>query len=157
MYVLATTRFNNKTITENKDWREKNKWTGCIYNVPKRIGESIAVQSLVFVLEMNNDTNQIQAVGLVRNTIRTEKRNKYKIYNDQNYNRYSYFSKYRIDRNDLNNKDVISVFTDIEPLIFKGKRHLKRGQGITKMPRWLDEYNFNRRIQELFMCRFNNL
>jgi hypothetical protein len=157
MYVLATTRFNNETITENITWREKNSWIGCIYNVPKRMGESIPVQSLVFVLEMNNDTNTIQGIGLVRNTVRTEKTKNYKIYNDQNYNRYTYLSKYRIDRNDLDNTHINSVFKLIESLVFKGKKHLKRGQGITRMPRWLDEYNFERQIRELFLGRFKNL
>jgi len=55
MYTLATTRFTNKTWNENKKWREKNNWKGCIYGSPLKIGEKIIEESIVFVLEMNND------------------------------------------------------------------------------------------------------
>ena len=34
-FLIGTTRFNEKTAIENKKWRDKRKWNGCIYGVPK--------------------------------------------------------------------------------------------------------------------------
>ena len=67
MHYIATTRFNNATWNENTRWKQTNNWDGCIYNSPTELPINIPYQALVFVLEMNNDTNQIMGVGLIRN------------------------------------------------------------------------------------------
>ena len=74
---------------------------------------------------MNNDTNQITGIGLIKNYIHRD--NKYNIYNDRNYNRFVYKSINRADRNRIDS-EVVAV---IEQVLFKGAQHFKRSIGIT--------------------------
>jgi len=123
---VAVTRFNNKTWQENLHYREKNELTGCCYGTPVLLQEDIPIGAIVYVLEMNNETNKIMGIGLIRNHNRGDKR--YCIYSDGNYNRYNYSSDYRIDRTELkNNKEFLKR---MELLVFKGYTHMKRGHGI---------------------------
>ena len=154
MYTIATTRFNTKTWNENKRWREINNWKGCIYGTPTQMSEKIVPLTPVFILEMHNDINKIKGIGLIRNAVVI---NKYhKIYSDGNYNRYAYKSKYRIDRSllDPEEKKIIKI---LDILVFKGSRHLKRGQGITSVPGWLannKHINFSNELKNMFIKRF---
>lgn len=161
MYEIATTRFNNNTWMENVRWREKNNWNGSIYGTPKQISERFTPNIYIFILEMNNDINKIKGVGLIKNRIlinktHDKKHNKYyKIYNEQNYNRYIYKSKYRIDRKEmtLEEKKVLRI---LDKLVFKGKTHLKRGQGIIVVPEWIKNnsiINFIKLLRKMFNIR----
>ena len=94
--TIATTRFNNETWEQNLTWRRRNEWDGCIYGSPMEMKEDIYKGALVIILEMNNDVNKIMGLGLVKNSVATDKY--YKIYKWGNYNRYTYKSEYRIDR-----------------------------------------------------------
>ena len=127
MEEIAVTRFNNKTWEENCNYREKNDMQGCCYGTPVLLQVDIPIGSLLYILEMNNDKNQIMGIGLIRNHNRADKR--YCIYSDGNYNRYNYRSDYRIDRVEFKktNNSLLELF---ELLVFKGYTHLKRGQGI---------------------------
>ena len=62
---IGTTRFNAETWKENIEWREKNGWRGCIYGVPSSMPSSIARGDIVYVIEMNNDTNKIMGIGKI--------------------------------------------------------------------------------------------
>ena len=150
MFTIATTRFNNKTWEENSTWREKQGHQGCIYGVPMRIRDSLLPESLIFILEMNNDKNKIVGIGLIRKRLCYDKY--YKIYTDQNYNRFTYKSEYRISRESLSKREekVIQLF-DI--LLFTGKTHLKRGQGITTVPKTLIKKRENWNIIIAFFRR----
>ena len=110
MHVIATTRFNEKTWKENCLWREKNNWKGCIYGSPKQVSETISLFIPIFILEMHNDENIIQGVGLIKNAVSVDKY--YKIYSEGNYNRYTYKSEYRVDRNDMTEYEekIMSIF-----------------------------------------------
>ena len=80
---------------------------------------------------MHNDKNKIRGIGLVRNTpVLNQYHN---IYRDRNYNRYTYKGKYRISRGQMSKEEkfIIRIF---DMLLFKGSRHLKRGQGIIAVP-----------------------
>ena len=126
-FYIGTTRFSNSTYKENKLWRSKHNWEGCIYGVNKKMSTNIPHMALIYVLEMNNDTNTIEGIGLVRNYINM----KYRpcIYtSDLNYNRYVYNSKYRIERKSIKYQKVIDL---LEMIVFTGCGHYKRGQGIT--------------------------
>ena len=152
---IATTRFNNNTWNENKNWRSINKWPGCIYNTPIKIRDCIVHKSNVFVLEMNNDQNAIMGVGYIKNFIHLKNKKKFRVYSDMNYNRYIYKSSYRIDKDEFNDfdKKIIGLF---EILLFTGSRHSKRGQGISRIPQWLhaDNYkNYIRFFTEMFERR----
>ena len=127
---LMTSRFNNETLRENSDFRSRHSNIGCIYAAPEPISQHIEVDAIVFVLEMNNDTNQIAGIGLIRNHYYCEK---YRVYKNNNYNRYVYPGKQRIDRSEMSTREnaVMQIF-DI--LCFTGNKHMKRGQGLKSFP-----------------------
>jgi hypothetical protein len=155
MHIIATTRFNSKTWAENERWKNKNSWEGCIYATPMLIKESIGLNMPMFVLEMHNDTNIVKGVGLIHNSICKEKR--HRVYTDGNYNRYTYKSKYRIDRTEMSKKEL-SVIKIFDVLLFKGSRHLKRARGITAVPDWISKnkhIDFIKFFQKLFRDHYN--
>jgi hypothetical protein len=128
---ILTTRFTNHTWNENQQYLLQNdKKKKMIYCAPIPISPKIIPECYCVVLEMNNDTNQIMGIGLIQNIAYHRKKN---VYEDFNYNRYSYFTKKRIDRSEFSilEQEVISI---LETLCFKGYGHLKRGQGITMLP-----------------------
>lgn len=127
---IMTSRFNNKTWEENVNYRGKLKHKGCIYCCPVAVTQKIPYESIMFVLEMNNDTNQIVGIGMVKNRAI---RDKYKVYENGNYNRYVFVGNNRIDRTDMND-DEESVMQLFDRLCFKGNRHMKRGQGLRSFP-----------------------
>jgi hypothetical protein len=154
---LLTSRFNNETMQENINFRNKNTNIGCIYCAPDPISQKIPIDTVLFILEMNNDTNQITGIGMVRNHPVS---NKHRVYNNGNYNRYVYVGKHRIDRSEMNEQEerIMKVF-DI--LCFTGNRHMKRGQGLKSFPvdmlyrcnKTMDLVNF---ISEMFKNKIAN-
>ena len=64
---IMTSRFNTNTWQENERYRINHKNIGCIYCSPDPIASIIPMETIMFVLEMNNDTNKIMGVGMVRN------------------------------------------------------------------------------------------
>tara|TARA_B110000008_G_C16971886_1_gene564240 strand:+ start:2832 stop:3311 length:480 start_codon:yes stop_codon:yes gene_type:complete len=154
MYKLATTRFNTQTWDENTRYRERKNHGGCIYGTPKQIKEEVTLLLPIIVLEMQNDTNKIMGIGLIRNKIAIGKH--HNIYSESFYNRYTYKGKYRIDREELN-KEELKVIEILDILVFKGSRHLKRGQGITVVPSWITtskHIQFIKHIKGMFQLRF---
>lgn len=128
---LLTSRFNNNTWNENIQYREKNKLKGgCVYCSPEPITKTIPIDAIMFILEMNNETNKILGIGMIRNHPFV---NKYSVYENNNYNRYIYKGKKRIDRKEMTEKEEeIMKFFDI--ICFKGHKHMKRGQGLKSFP-----------------------
>lgn len=129
-HYVVTTRFNNATWNENVAYRTKHPTIGCIYPTPMENSPQMAPDTILFVLEMNNDTNRILGIGMVKNHrwIR-----KHHVYSNENYNRYAYVGTHRIDRADMTEEEekIMRVF-DI--LCFTGSRHMKRLQGIKMFP-----------------------
>ena len=155
MHIIATTRFNEKTWKENCRWREKNNWKGCIYGTPKQVSESISLFVPMFILEMHNDENLIQGIGLIKNAVSVDRY--YKIYSEGNYNRYTYKSEYRIGRKDMTEYEE-KIMTIFDTLVFKGEKHLKRGQGIIAVPSWIKNnkhINFIQIFKNMFSTRFH--
>lgn len=157
---ILTTRFTNNTWNENQQYLKKDNKKKMIYCAPIPISSKIIPECFCAVLEMNNDTNQIMGIGLILNIAYHRKKN---VYEDFNYNRYSYFAKKRIDRSEFSilEQEVISI---LETLCFKGYGHLKRGQGITilPIPYLYKYYNENEKkidivqvIREMFNTRFS--
>jgi len=143
-FYIGTTRFTDKTFYENKRWRENHGWKGCVNSTPIPVANGpyskIEKDDKIFILEMNNDRNRIEGIGLIHNHIRHDI--KVRIYSDCNYNRYIYRSNHRLDRKQIKNAPIIEFF---EKVLFKGKGHLKRGQGITLIPiTWNCVYNSKR-------------
>lgn len=127
---ILTSRFNNYTWDENCKFRNKYNMNGCIYCTPAPIANSIPHETIMFVLEMNNDNNKIIGIGMVRNKPII---NKYNVYGNGNYNRYIFIGKTRIDRSQMTyEEEIIMQVFDI--LCFTGNRHMKRGQGLKSFP-----------------------
>ena len=127
--VLMTTRFNNKTWNENQEYVKNTKF-GCIYASPMLNNSNLEKDAVLFILEMNNDENRVMGIGLVRNTAIPKK---YHIYENENYNRYAYVGKHRIDREEMNEEEekIMKVFDN---LCFTGANHMKRLQGMKAFP-----------------------
>lgn len=129
-HFIMTSRFNDETILENKTYRNRNPKIGCIYCTPQTISKKIPIDSILFILEMNNDKNRIEGIGMVRNHPQV---NKYNVYDNGNYNRYNYVGKNRIDREDMNEEEN-NIMTVFDILCFTGNKHMKRGQGLRSFP-----------------------
>ena len=127
MFYLACTRFNNTTYAENTNYRNKHNEIA-IYGTTLKIRNIYNVGTLIFIVEMNNEQNKIEGIGLIKNLLVCDKR--YKIYDNDEYNRYIYKGKYWLSRSQINN--VNEKITEIlDNILFKGKSHLKCRMGIT--------------------------
>lgn len=152
---LMTSRFNTQTKMENQRFREKNWKQGCLYCAPMEISQAIPFKSKLLVLEMDNDTNQIFAIGMCANRAFTQK---YTVYQTYPYNRYNYVGKTRIPRTDFNPREE-AVFKGLDRLCFFGNDHMKRGNGLKAFPtkilvnlQVLDILNF---LEKMFVRRFS--
>ena len=151
-----TSRFNTKTREENKIFREKGWPNGCLYCCPGEVSQSIPPLAKLIVLEMDNDRNQIFAVGRCANKSLP---NKYKVYEEQNYNRYNYIGKTRIVREELNPIEE-AVFKALDQLCFYGNEHMKRGNGLKAFPTKLlvnckDVLDIPTFLENMFTSRFS--
>jgi hypothetical protein len=146
MNLLAVTHFNNLTYSENRRWCKNKEYEGCIYNCPVRIKESIPINSKIYVIEMNNETNKVIGIGLIKNRIYPKQN---KIYSDNNYNRYTYLGKKWIDYSLIDTETLECL----EERLFKGKRHLKRSQGIAQVPKDVEK-EFQNYIVSLYNIVF---
>jgi hypothetical protein len=76
--TVCITRYNNKTWAERIAWLAANPEYACIYKSPVPIKSDIPYEAPLFVLEMNNDTNQIMGVGRIVNEVRADR--SYRVY-----------------------------------------------------------------------------
>lgn len=131
-FTLTTTRFTTETWNENQAFiNKKNKpQFKCIYDTLKPIANEVKSESDVLVLEMNNDLNQINGIGLITNNIYF---GKYRIHENPRFSAYTYVGNERIDRKDFTIEEETRMRV-VENLCFKGKRHQKRMGGITRFP-----------------------
>lgn len=130
--MLLLTRFNEKTYEENKLWRQKNNWTGCVYGARN---ECVDNWGGAYVLEMNLETNKIMAVGIITHTIPPPVRKPWQIYTSAKYNKFIYFGKERYELNELDNLET-KVIRILETALFLGKGHSKRGNS-WRVPGWI--------------------
>lgn len=157
MFYIATTRFNNDTWKENCEYKNKHGIGGVIYGTNIRIRCSHSLGSLFFVIEMNNQTNKIEGVGLIRNQLVLDKR--YNIYSIGDYNRYIYKGNYWLSRDKLYyyDNELVDIF---ETILFKGKGHFKRQSGISVVSSLLfekweyDEEIIRRDLKNIFIKEF---
>jgi hypothetical protein len=127
---VMTSRFSNSTMEENIEYRNAQPNVGCIYCSPSPVTLHIPHESIMFVLEMNNDQNEIMGIGMVMNKPRI---NRYSVYKNGNYNRYSFVGTHRIDRTQMNEEEKV-IMRVFDILCFTGNRHMKRGQGVSMFP-----------------------
>lgn len=153
---LMTSRFNTQTRIENQRFREKNWAQGCLYCAPMEISQAIPFKAKLLVLEMDNDTNHIFAIGMCANRALTHK---YNVYETNPYNRYNYIGKTRIPRADFTPLEE-AVFKALDQLCFYGNDHMKRGNGLKAFPtkllvnchKVLDILEF---LENMFVRRFS--
>jgi hypothetical protein len=158
MFSVVTTRFDDYTWSENINFREKHTLTGCIYGSPQPISPKIIQDSLVFVIEMNNSTNQIEGIGAIKNTIRLDKY--FRVYETGNFNRYVFRGKHRMSRDTLLklNEPLVNI---LDYILFKEKTHLKRGAGFTQIPEKLlkhkkcENIDIQNTIKDTFLQMFD--
>ena len=152
---ICVTRFNNHTFNENKNFREKYNLK-CVYSTPVKITENILPNEYLIILEMNNSTNKIEGIGIIKNKLYIK--DKCRIYSDKNYNRYTYKSNFRIDKNEFKNYEKL-ILNNLQELLFKSAYHCKRGQGIQKIPIHIknnNEFNYFKILNEYIKLRYNN-
>lgn len=147
---ILTCRFNNETFEENQVFRDLHPENGCVYGSPGMLTESCKFNSLYFVVEMNNQCNRIEGIGLIVNKVIISDP-RYCIYKNGNYNRYTYKGRYRLSRDMIEryNSGLLEVF---DYILFKEKTHLKRGSGFTKIPKKL----YEKEICQSFNSTFEN-
>jgi hypothetical protein len=108
--------------------------------MPVIYGTNIKIQgkydpgSILFVIEMNNDENRIEGIGLIRNTLVSDKR--HNIYENNDYNRFIYRGDYWLSREKLEAFDA-ELVEICDLVLFKGKSHLKRQSGISVLTKQL--------------------
>lgn len=152
-HTIATTRFSDATWAKNTECRKQTN-AACMYACPVPISKKVPADGLVFVIEMNNETNTIEGLGLIKNHAVCGKLNPH---DNMNYNRYIYLGGKHISRAEMTGeeKEIVRL---LEALCFKGANHLKRGQGITAFPVKLlykcsANLNLNEYIRAMFKSR----
>jgi len=155
---LASTRFTNETYEQNTLYREAHSLREYIYCQRKRIKASIPLNSLLYIVEMNNSTNEILGIGLIKNFIVTDKF--YKVYSSTDFNLYTYKTIYRLNRAELLMEHSDLVFA-LETICFKGKTHLKRIPGISIIPNKLlqlySHISFVRELNQAFSIKYSGI
>lgn len=158
MFTLVTGRYNDETWEASRQYR-LNKKLACIYAPPCKLAEWIDLGSPVFVIEMNNSTNQIIGIGLIKNKLVTDK--VYKVQADSNCNRYIYIGDYHISREELDEYNPFLVYV-LEEILFTGYTHSKRGLGLTKVPDKVlkldvcEGIDIKKEIKEIFVYHFKD-
>ena len=125
--VAACTRFNTKTWQEYQDWKQAHQHAyeqiyqrplKCIYGSPREMSHTkMPPHAKILVIEMNNDENQIQGIGVIQNQTASEVYRKppttqstapvpdhpnFRIFSDRNYTRYIYIgNEYYATREEL--------------------------------------------------------
>ena len=138
-YYVMTTRFTPETLEQNMIYKRKHQVETCIYGTPIRVTSDVPKNSIMYILEMLNinDRNdkewpgKIIGIGVVRNKYERSKR----IYENDNFNRFVYNGCKRYDIMDLDQPLIDYIHDVIEPRLFRGRDHSKRGIGITRLPR----------------------
>ena len=148
-HYIMTSRFSTNNHAEMRDYCQKKNFD-CIYGSYTPISSTIPLNAIMFVLEMNNDKNRIEGVGLARNLLST---NPHYIYTEEAYNTFTYIGTKHIARDEMTPEED-SVIDMFDYMCFKSKQHLKRGRGITLFPidylenlkEQIDMYDFFRQM-----------
>ena len=101
MFIL-TSRFSNETWNESQRIRNSNNLS-CVYGSTTQICDKVPVDEVVYVIEMNNNTNKILGIGKMKNKYKTRYSCNY--YSNMNYNRYIYTGTHHINRDEINKKN----------------------------------------------------
>ena len=123
MYGVLVTRFTEDTFQESRRYRETHN-VKCIYGTTRRISDSLP-DCPYFMIEMNNDTNKVIGIGIIKKEVAP----KASVYANPYFNRYLYKGDQYIPIDKIK-KEIVD---ELEQTLFYGRNHLKRG-GITLFP-----------------------
>lgn len=127
---LYTTRFSDSTYMSNRIFCDRYNLEGIYCTVSPIPSNRVPLKSIVYVLEMNNTTQTIMAIGKILNNFRDDI---YRIYDKEIYNQRHYRVKKRITVEQMTEEEQVCIRA-LEHHCFKTKGHLKRGQGLTSFP-----------------------
>lgn len=159
--TLMTIRYTHQTYQDVQQFAEmppRMEWIyGCEY-IPKHAEDD----SLLFVLEMNNDTNRIMGVGYVHYLTGNVQYHKYAIHTEEAAkNQFQLMCKYRKDRTKMSDvEESVMQFLDI--LCFCAPKHQKTPKGMTRLTTgeevWFDLVAFlstmlRKRVEDYRMIR----
>ena len=156
MFSVVTGRFNNETRDANYAYRKKHNYT-CMYCVPYELSPKIFYKTPVFVIEMNNSSNKIEGIGLIKNKPETNRY--YKVHEHGNTNRFIYIGNYFLERESIDNYNSKLVYI-LEEILFKGYTHSKRGSGLTTIPEKVLKFDIcegmdiKKEIKKIFVTHF---
>jgi hypothetical protein len=128
-----------------------------MYCSPLELSPKIYYNKPVFVIEMNNSTNKIEGIGLIKNKPSVDRY--YKVHDDGNTNRYIYIGDYFMNRELIDKFNPLLV-QKLDEILFKGKTHSKRGQGLSLIPEKVlkldicKELDIKKNIKDIFIYNF---
>jgi len=155
VYDMYTTRFTTDTYYQNIRFKQNIDWNGSLYSTMLTFPANTP-DKLLFVIDMNNTTNKIVGIGLVRNSLAKDQ--SLNIYSNPSFNNYIYKSKYYVSIAEIQENfdgradkmDASSwlkfIECEFEEKLFYGKSHSKRGGSFMKFPA-----KFKKRKHLLFM------
>lgn len=158
VYDIYTTRFTSDTYYQNMRFKDSIGWNGALYSTMLTFPVNTP-DKLLFVLDMNNTTNKIVGIGLVRNVLAKDQ--DVNIYANPGFNNYVYKSTYYISLTQMGsedgfdgggkpkeeNKSLLKYIEDeFEAKLFYGKSHSKRGGSFMVFPQ-----KFKKRKHLLFL------
>lgn len=156
MFSVVTSRFNNETLNANYVYRKKHNFK-CMYCAPLELSPKILYNTPVFVVEMNNETNKIAGIGLIKNKPVTKRY--FKVHEDGNTNRFIYIGNYFLEREAIDDYNPLLVYV-LEEILFKGYTHSKRGSGLTTIPEKVlkldicEGIDVKKEIKQVFIWQF---
>jgi len=139
MKQIGVTRFTDDTYKQNKLWKEIKKYNGCVYGFDREISLSnFNYMDEIYTIDIRCTPNtkksppHIYGIGKLRFITKPEWRSR--IYSNQEYNRFVYKGDTYKTKEELiineENKETIEL---LEKMLCTGARHLKRGDGLTKL------------------------
>jgi len=102
VYLIASTRFTTDIYAENQRYRRKHN-IPVVYGSCMMIRAKYPLHAVVFVLEMNNETNQVEGIGQIRNRLCYQEMEN--VYNSNiilsEHNTYFYTGQHWVSRNTI--------------------------------------------------------
>ena len=142
LFDIYTTRFDSYTYLQNLRVKENMNFNGSLYGSTLTLPQNTSTDKYLFIIDMNNTTNKIMGIGLIKNILAKDQN--IKIYDNPTFNNHIYKSKYYLPFIDSHNHGVYFDFIEpnwikfieheFENTIFYGKNHLKRGGSFSRFP-----------------------
>lgn len=128
-----TSRFTWETWHETIRARQDAE-KPCLYSVSVPISASVPWKAAGFVIEMNNEANLVMGIGYIMNRPMDYPM---QIHSDSIYNRFTYEGDWHMGRDELMRR-MPREMEILEEMLFRGKNHCKRSNGLTAIPSRFD-------------------